>query len=128
MEANAVGLASQEKQSLMSKRISELEKEIGELKNWDRKAERYQLHEISPGLYGYSIKPGMEGGEPFHMLCANCFKDRKPSILQLISESTIDREFLCHDCKLNLTIPKDKLDRPEKTKDPKCLAKSYRVQ
>lgn len=83
--AQAAVLASQEKQATLAQEKGELEKEIVELKNWDRERERYQLTEIITGVFVYSLKPGMENGEPPHNLCANCFAQREKSILQATS-------------------------------------------
>jgi DNA-directed RNA polymerase subunit RPC12/RpoP len=66
----------------LQRRVSELEKEIMELNNWQREAERYQLAEVTPGVPAYVVKPGMENGEPTHYLCANCFARYEKSFLQ----------------------------------------------
>jgi hypothetical protein len=47
---------------------------------------RYQLREVNTGVFAYVPKQGMEQGEPFHMLCANCYERGEKSILQATQE------------------------------------------
>ena len=47
LAVQSVALESQEKQAALAQRIGELEKEIAELKDWNREAERYQLRNRS---------------------------------------------------------------------------------
>lgn len=95
MDATAVALASQEKQSSLANRVAELEVELRELKNLESEAQRYQLTQFAFGGYAYSIKPGMENAEPPHYLCATCMNQRKKSILQPSGEAFL-RCSLCH--------------------------------
>lgn len=96
LAVQSVALEAQEKQATFAERIRELEKEIVELKNWDREKERYQLTQISGGLLAYSLKPGMEDGEPPHNLCANCYHKGEKSILQY--ESALSKMYRCPRC------------------------------
>lgn len=79
-------LTAQHAQSTLLERVSGLEKEMTRLKAWDAEKERYQLTEVSPGVFAYTVKPGMEAGEPFHMLCANCYQHNEKSLLQATQE------------------------------------------
>lgn len=88
----SAALEAQEKQATLAKRVGELEKEIAELKNWDREAERYELCSIIMGFSTYRLKPGVEQGEPTHYLCAHCYSERKKSILQF----SIPAGYSCH--------------------------------
>lgn len=96
LSTQGVVLAAQ-KHSTLSDRIRELEKEILELKSWEREADRYQLTELSPGLFTYYLKPGREQGEPIHHLCTNCFAQREKSILQIRTSSS-HRRYECPRC------------------------------
>ena len=100
MEATAVALASQEKQSALANRITELENQLREIENWQSEAERYALHPLAPGLFAYAVKPEHERGEPPHMLCANCMAQRQKSILQ-----RSNRRYECHKCKSSIVVP-----------------------
>lgn len=95
MDAQSAALLSQEKQSSLAKRVAELEEEIMRLKAWDAEAKRYQLADIAPGVFAHCLKPGMEQGEPPHMLCTNCFAKREKSILQNSGGDT----YQCPRCK-----------------------------
>lgn len=96
LAVQSVALTSQEKQATLTQRISELEKENMELKNWDRERERYELAEITTGMFAYRLKPGMEAGEPLHHLCANCFTKGEKAILQFLSFP--DKMYRCQRC------------------------------
>jgi hypothetical protein len=82
MSAQAAALTSQEREATLAQRIRELEKEVAELKDWRREAERYRLINLTWRIPVYSLKPGMENGEPAHYLCANCFARSQKSFLQ----------------------------------------------
>jgi hypothetical protein len=82
MSATGVALASQEKQMSLTNRISDLEKEIEDLKNWNHEAERYHLTALCADITVFSLKPGMENGEPQHKLCTACFGKRQKGYLQ----------------------------------------------
>jgi len=119
MQANGVALASQEKQSELSKRIIELENEIRELCLWDNELKRYQLKKYSPGIFVYELTPGLENGEPPHMLCANCFSKRQKSLLQIIDESQYNRDCICHNCSSRYRIELNKyIPPPNQDYDP----------
>ena len=89
-------LAARDEQTALLERISGLEKEVAVLKAWDADKERYQLTEVCPGVYAYTPKAGMERGEPFHMLCANCYGHREKSLLQATQELRMRRRV--HKC------------------------------
>lgn len=95
MDATAVALSSQEKQSLLTNRVTELEKEIVELKNWNHEAERYVLTALCPDVTVYTLKPGMEEGEPEHKLCTACFGKRQKGYL---NQTTSDANGTCYEC------------------------------
>lgn len=96
MDATAVALASQEKQSSLVNRVAELENELREIKHIEADLQRYQLTRFPFGGYAYSIKPGMENAEPSHYLCATCRDQRKKSILQPNGEAFL-RCGVCHE-------------------------------
>jgi hypothetical protein len=73
------------------------EQKAMDAEDWTRQAERYVLKEITPGLFAYSLKPGMEQGEPQHTLCATCFSNHKKSFLQR-SQVGPSVAYKCHDC------------------------------
>ena len=86
VEATSVALASHEKQLLLSNRISDLEKKLAELENWERKLKGYHFFEFPTGTLAYASQPSMDTGEPLHYLCATCVGKRQKSILQPFKE------------------------------------------
>ena len=64
IEAHSAILVSYEKQSSLSARIRDLEEAVAQLRNWESESQRYQLMEIVRGTFAYSVKPGMQRGEP----------------------------------------------------------------
>jgi hypothetical protein len=98
MSATGVALASQEKQMSLTNRIGDLEKEIVELKNWNRETERYELSEIGTRVYAFSLKPGMEKTEPPHKLCTACFGKRQKGYLQFSGIDGYGEHFKCNVC------------------------------
>jgi formate dehydrogenase maturation protein FdhE len=104
MDATAVALASQEKQSELTTRIKELEEELSKYTNWEREIERYSLQSFPPGVLAYSLKSGMENGEPAHLLCANCANNRQKAFLQVLSEGEHGKTLICHKCSSKIRI------------------------
>lgn len=104
MDASAVALASQEKQAALASKVSDLEKELVQYKNWEREIERYSLKELSSGVFAYALKPGMQPEDPPHLLCANCVSNRQKSILQVHDESQFVRHLDCHKCSSKLSV------------------------
>lgn len=97
-------LASQEKQATLqeekaalTKRIGDLEKEIAQLKDWNREAERYALTQVTSGIPAYVLQSDMERDAITHQLCANCFGNYKKSFLQYGPPATRGR-MTCSQC------------------------------
>lgn len=103
LSAQAMALSSQKSEMALAQRVRELEKEIGELKDWERKTKNYSLMLIGPGVFAYEMQFGVESGEIPHCLCTSCYEDRKKSILQCRSGSTTLHVYLCPRC--NATFP-----------------------
>jgi hypothetical protein len=93
MSATAVALASQEKQSMLTDRIRELEDQLREVANWESQINRYTLHEFTSGAFAYKLQENMQPQEPFHYLCASCVNKKQKSILQPEGSS-----LKCHAC------------------------------
>jgi DNA-directed RNA polymerase subunit RPC12/RpoP len=104
LSAQAVALTSQKHELALTQRVGELEKEIAELKDWDREAERYQLTAIAPQVFAHRLKPGMEQGEPTHYVCTHCFSDKKKSILHAMPPSEHPRAYECPRCQQRLMV------------------------
>jgi hypothetical protein len=72
--------AAEHQAALREKR--DLEEELRRVKAEKADLENYALHELSPGVFVYARRPGVESTEPMHYLCAPCRNDGKKSILQ----------------------------------------------
>jgi hypothetical protein len=112
MTASTVALESQEKQATLAQRVGELEKEIVKLKNWKRKAKRYQRTEIAPSVFAYDLKPGMEHGETAHHLCANCFEKGEESTLQADAAGTKVYTYSCPRCQNKFPVASQSITVP----------------
>lgn len=89
---------SQEKRLALQERITELEKELDEIKDWKAEAQRYKLAEIASGVFAFVTKPGMENGEPAHKLCTVCHGKRQKGYLQRTSFNTCGTSYKCSNC------------------------------
>lgn len=101
VEATNVALASREKELLIYNRVTELEKKLVELENWERELKGYHLFEFPTGTLAYVSQSSVEIGEPLHYLCATCVGKRQKSILQPIKEKHYLR---CSPCGTEIMI------------------------
>ncbi len=81
MSAQQGALAAQQREAAMTEEIRNLKSHVTELEAWDREKERYELAELPPGVFVYTVKEEARGGEPPHKLCANCFQQKRKSFL-----------------------------------------------
>jgi hypothetical protein len=107
-------LTCQQEQLTLTKRVGELEKENMELKDWNRKRERYQRTEIAPRVFAYDLKPGMEQGETAHHLCANCFEKGEESTLQADAVDTKVYTYCCSRCQSKFPVASRSINTPVK--------------
>jgi rubrerythrin len=105
LEAQQSLFAAQDAQTAAAKRISDLEEQIMQLKDWSRQAESYELVAIGNGGFAYMQKEGMRTTEPPHWLCANCFTNRKKSILQRQgTQGERERPWTCPNCRAGIQV------------------------
>ena len=103
MAAQSYAMEAAAAQTALLARVRELEEEISKLETWSTEKARYQLREVNTGVFAYVPKQGMEQGEPFHMLCANCYERGEKSILQATQELRMRRlVHVCPRCKTEL--------------------------
>lgn len=99
-------LTAQQTQSALIERVSELEKEVVRLKDWEADKKRYKLTEIGPGVIALALQESMRNGEPLHKICADCAANGKKFYLQAhISGPYLDR-FKCNGCGFEIDINK----------------------
>ena len=82
ISAQGYTLSAQQRQMELINRVSELEKEVMSLKEWDTKKDDYELKSIQGTAFAYAMKETVETSEPPHWLCQPCFENRKKSVLQ----------------------------------------------
>lgn len=103
MQANAVALSSQEKQSSLAAKVHELEQEILSLKNWEAEKQKYELKEIARGVFARTEQGIMSTLQSSHKFCATCFEKHIKSPLQ--QENVTEGRQLsltCHTCKAKI--------------------------
>lgn len=97
METMNVALASQERQSALIQRLTDLEDESRKLKEQKSHVGRYKLHEFETGTLAYALKEEFCGGsEPMHYLCVTCVDKGSFTRLQPIRSH---RALHCPECK-----------------------------
>ena len=82
LSAQASALATQADQLALLKRVGELEKEVTDLKAWDAEKQKYELSQIVPGVFAYSLKKEAGIAGALHQICTHCYEDRRKSVLQ----------------------------------------------
>ena len=83
LAAQQSALSAQADQFALLQDKRELEDRAMKAEAWADEANRYALHEVTPGCFVYALKPEMAGAEPSHHICANCYSDRRKSLLQM---------------------------------------------
>jgi len=92
-------LALQASYTEAADRIRDLEKQIVQMKNWERETQRYRLHDYGGGSFAYALKEDVQPQEPPHRLCANCYAKGEKSILQFDKQTYDHRElWTCPRC------------------------------
>ena len=99
VDATVVTLASLEKQSTLTSRVTELENKLREVENWESQIKRYKLHQFTTGALAHKLQDSMQEGEPMHYLCTTCVNKREKTILQ-----PRDRFLSCPICKSTIAI------------------------
>src|SRR5689334_19073320 len=94
MAAQSDALAAQSDQFSLLQRISDLEKQIADIKAWDAEKQKYELKDVGLGSFAYVVKETVRGSELPHEICAACYQHSKKSILQPI-EISHDKMLFC---------------------------------
>lgn len=104
-------LSAQAVQATLLQRVSDLEKEVVQLKDWDADKKRYQLANIGNGVVALVLKPAMSNGEAMHYLCADCAAKGQKSYLQPHIRGPYYEQYKCAGCGFEVGI--DKGNPPE---------------
>ena len=103
IESQGHVFTAQATQATLISRVSELEKEIADMKAWEETKQRYRLTNAADGSFAYALKKESAGAEPAHWICANCYEDGIPSILQATGRLDMGkRVHECHRCGANI--------------------------
>lgn len=80
----------------------ELKRKLSEKEQWEETSSRYRLERVGTVLFSFVYVPADQqpSGEPPHWLCANCFEQKRKSILQYAGMN----KYHCPSCKTDFAI------------------------
>jgi hypothetical protein len=105
LAAQSYAIEAAAAQSALLNRVRELEEEKSKLEAWSTEKARYKLTQVGHGMTTYTLKEGMENGEPAHHLCAACYNEGHKSVMQTETRSPGRCEVLvCHHCGSDLYL------------------------
>ncbi len=97
-------IALQQAYFMLEQENAVLKKDLIRIEDWKNEAERYALHEFVTGRFTYRISEEVQGTEPVHDLCTNCYAQRQKSILQSKTGAERRKYLFCGACKLEIEI------------------------
>jgi hypothetical protein len=98
-------LDAQSDQAVLIETVGALKARVAELEAWDADKNRYKLSDLGRGMSAYTLKEGMENGEPPHQLCATCYNEGHKSIMQTETRNPGRCQVMvCHRCGSDLYI------------------------
>lgn len=99
IQAQSAAMALHQDSAALLMRVSELEKQIAEVEEWESEKENYEAKLFDPQVLTYVPKEGKNTMGVDHRLCANCFTNKRKSILQPTANlSARRRVWACHSC------------------------------
>ena len=102
-----------QKQSDLLAERDQLTEAIDNLNNWAELEKRHHIEEVHPQIYVYVANvpnPSLKN-QPWY--CANCFTDKKLSVLQSTESSHENyKDLLCHKCKASVSFIIDRGSSP----------------
>ena len=104
-------LSAQAAQTTLLERIGELERKVADFETWKTDKQRYELKHLGRNAFAYMLKPAVRGAEPPHWACANCYRERRISIIQhTIPKAGEGMGFFCPACKARIIPSSDVFD------------------
>lgn len=97
-------LAAQEAQFALIERVRELEEKVASFEGWETEKLRYEMQLTAGGGIVYALKAQADPSEPAHKICANCYANRKKSVLQKVGANIARQQlgilpsFKCQNC------------------------------
>jgi hypothetical protein len=105
LAAQSSALAAQSEQMSQLEEIRGLKEKLRELEAWETEKQRYKLATMGRGITVYTLKEGMENGEPSHSICASCYNSgHKSPLQQEIRIPGMAHVLVCHDCGSELYV------------------------
>ncbi|WP_108461362.1 hypothetical protein [Devosia naphthalenivorans] len=98
LDAQSSATSAQMQQMELVQQIRDLQKEIEAFNNWQAVTQRYELVDMGGDTFSYRLKGNLTD-EPAHLLCTNCFEDRRKSVLQRTSSHGTQKQYQCPACK-----------------------------
>jgi len=99
-------LSLQEQHFSLIHEKEKIEKKLSEFEDWKNTQSQYSLFRTLYGKVVYVPNESHKSSEPKHWLCANCFNERKKSILQPQNDGN-NFTFFCPKCKTRLFVDSD---------------------
>lgn len=104
LTALSSALEAQRDELAMLERVRSLETQVAKHEAWEAEKQRYELTELPPGVFVYSLKPTMANGEHPHQICERCYQEGKKSILQKTEPSNGLHHLKCSRCNTDLRV------------------------
>jgi hypothetical protein len=95
-------LSAQAAQTALLDRVRELEEKVAGFEKWDTEKDKYELKDLGRGALAYMLKPPARGTEPPHVICPNCYENRKRAILQGAGTNNGIPRYHCLSCKSDI--------------------------
>jgi hypothetical protein len=114
LEAQAATLSSADREREFEEKITDLKRQLSVYQDWDEIAADYVLMDYGGNTYAYQfvVDPSETSDAP-HRICANCFNQRKKSILQFRLQDANQRDhYKCHSCGAEVAFGVSQPSRP----------------
>lgn len=97
---NSILASVQQDNATLTQQKRDAEEELKRMKDWETEKKRYKMVAAHQGSFVFALKREMSNGESPHYLCANCFKQGKPSILNDLAVNKSDswHSWVCPNC------------------------------
>ncbi len=115
LSAQSSALEANAAQFTLLDRVRELEEKVVSFEAWETEKQRYHLQAVDRGAFAYVLKPEMQGAEPPHWLCTNCYDKGHKSFLQFKEQMRKPgggrgehSKWVCGSCRSEITVRYDK--------------------
>lgn len=81
-EAALTHMDTLEKMKALTQENEALTAALKQVRDFESKAQNYELCAVAPGVFAYVYKPAAETKQPRHWTCVHCFQSQKLSLLQ----------------------------------------------